>query len=84
MNLKQKFSYYLIDTILLNINTMERGLMMVLHSVIIGVVLYLLMVFVFQQNPRIAENRSILIAAAILIYMILFGHGLPAKINKNL
>lgn len=64
--------------------TMERGLMMVLHSVIIGVVLYLLMVFVFQQNPRIAENRSILIAAAILIYMILFGHGLPAKINKNL
>lgn len=84
MNLAQNFSYYIIDTILLNINTMERGLMMVLHSVIIGVVLYLLMVFVFQQNPRIAENRSILIAAAILIYMILFGHGLPAKINKNL
>jgi len=84
MNPTQNFSYYIIDTILLNTNTMERGLMMVLHSVIIGVVLYLLMVFVFQQNPRIAENRSILIAAAILIYMILFGHGLPAKINKNL
>jgi len=57
---------------------------MVLHSAVIGVVLYLLMVFVFQQNPRIAENRSILIAAAVLIYMILFGHGLPSKINKNL
>lgn len=63
---------------------MERGLMMVLHSAVIGVVLYLLMVFVFQQNPRIAENRSILIAAVVLIYMILFGHGLPSKINKNL
>lgn len=63
---------------------MERGLMMVLHSAVIGVVLYLLMVFVFQQNPRIAENRSILIAATVLIYMILFGHGLPSKINKNL
>lgn len=57
--------------------------MMVLHSVVIGVVLYLLMVFVFNQNPRLAENRSILIASALLIYMILFGHGLPTKINRN-
>lgn len=63
---------------------MERGLMMVLHSAVIGGVLYLLMVFVFNQNPRLAENRSILIAAALLIYMILFGHGLPTKINKSL
>jgi hypothetical protein len=58
--------------------------MMVLHSVIIGAVLYMLMVFVFKQNPRIAENRSILIAAVVLIYMILFGHELPSQINKNL
>lgn len=63
---------------------MERGLMMVLHSVIIGAVLYMLMVFVFKQNQRIAENRSILIAAVVLIYMILFGHELPSQINKNL
>jgi len=63
---------------------MERGLIMALHSLVIGVVLYMLMVFVFNQNPRIAENRSILIASAILIYMLLFGHGLPTKINKDL
>ena len=63
---------------------MERGLVMVLHSAVIGVVLYLLMVFVFNQNPRLAENRSILIASALLIYMILFGHGLPTKINRTL
>jgi uncharacterized membrane-anchored protein len=63
---------------------MERGIVMVLHSVVIGVVLYLLMVFVFNQTPRLAENRSILIAATVLIYMILFGHGLPTKINKTL
>ena len=62
----------------------ERGLMMVLHSAVIGVVLYLLMVFVFNQNPQLAENRSILIAAALLIYMILFGHGLPTRLNKDL
>lgn len=58
--------------------------MMLLHSLIIGVVLYMLMVFVFKQNQQMAENRSILIAAVLLIYMILFGHGLPTKINKDL
>ena len=63
---------------------MERGLMMVLHSVIIGLVLYMLMVFVFNQKSEIAENRSILIASVILIYMILFGHELPTKLNKSL
>ena len=58
--------------------------MMVLHSVIIGIVLYLLMVFIFNQKPQIAENRSILIASVVLIYMILFGHGLPTKLNNGL
>jgi len=58
--------------------------MMVLHSVIIGIVLYMLMVFVFNQKQQIAENRSILIASVILIYMILFGHGLPTKLNNGL
>ena len=60
---------------------MERGLTMVLHSVIIGIVLYLLMFYGLNQSQRMAENRSILIAAIVLIYMILFGHGLPRKIN---
>jgi hypothetical protein len=39
------------------------------------------MVFVLGQKPMVAENRSILIASALLIYMILFGHGLPGPIN---
>lgn len=62
---------------------MERGLMMVLHSIIIGLVLYLIMRYGFKQNPMVAENRSILIASIVLIYMILFGHGLP-RWNKNI
>jgi hypothetical protein len=56
---------------------MERGLTMVLHSVIIGFILYFIMIFGFGQPNRVAENRSILIASVVLIYMILFGHGLP-------
>jgi len=63
---------------------MERGLLMLLHSIIIGLILYIVMVFVFKQNDKVAENRSILIAAVILIYMIIFGHSIPNKINGDL
>jgi len=55
---------------------------MVLHSVIIGFILYFIMIFVLGQQDDVAENRSILIAAVILIYMIIFGHGLPLNMNK--
>lgn len=63
---------------------MERGLAMLLHSAIIGILLYVLMVFALKQRPIIAENRSLLIAAIVLIYMIVFGHGLPNKMNPQL
>jgi hypothetical protein len=63
---------------------METGLTMLLHSVIIGVLLYIIMFFMLGQRQIVAENRSILLAALILVYMILFGHGLPTSINKNL
>jgi len=61
---------------------MERGLVMVLHSVIIGVIAYFIMTFGLGQRSNVAENRSILVAACVLIYMILFGHRLPLKLNK--
>jgi hypothetical protein len=63
---------------------MEGGLMMLLHSIIIGVLLYLFMFFILGQKQIVAENRSVLLAAFVLVYMILFGHGLPTSINKNL
>ena len=58
--------------------------MMLLHSTIIGILLYLIMIFVLGQRQAVAENRSILLAAMVLIYMIVFGHGLPTSINKDL
>ena len=42
------------------------------------------MVYILEQNQIVSENRSILLGALILVYMILFGHGLPNSINKNL
>ena len=56
--------------------------MMVVHALVIGVVLFVLMKFVLKQSDEVAERRSILIAALALIYMIVFGHGMPTKVNK--
>ena len=63
---------------------MERGLMMLLHSLLIGLLLYVIMVFLMNQPARIAEDRSVLLGAIVLIYMVLFGHGLPKRINRNI
>ena len=63
---------------------MENGKMMLLHSIIIGLLLYIFMIFILGQKQSVAENRSILLASLMLIYMILFGHDLPISINKNL
>jgi len=63
---------------------MESGATMLFHSLVIGVVLYVIMLFVLGQRQIVAENRSIVISAVVLIYMILFGHGLPKQINRDL
>ncbi|ADX06004.1 hypothetical protein 162313507 [Organic Lake phycodnavirus 1] len=62
----------------------EKGTTMILHALILGVLLYLFMFFILGQKQAVAENRSILFASFILVYMILFGHGLPTKLNKNI
>ena len=49
---------------------MERGITMLIHSVIIGVLLYVIMIYALGQRPIVAENRSILLAAFVLIYML--------------
>ena len=62
----------------------ERGVMMAFHGLLIAIILYVIMVFLLKQQPIVAENRSIVIGALVIIYMILFGHGLPGPINKNI
>jgi hypothetical protein len=61
---------------------MESALTHLLHSSILTIILYLLMIFGLKQSQNMALNRSILIGALALIYMILFGHGLPTHLNK--
>jgi hypothetical protein len=63
---------------------MEKGRMMIVHSVIIGILLYIFMIYILGQPQMVAENRSILLGSFVLMYMILFGHGLPTSINPSL
>ena len=64
--------------------TYERGSIMLAHSAMIGIVIYIMMRYLFNQSSFIAEDRSIVIAAFVLIYMVMFGHGMPTQLNKNL
>ena len=63
---------------------MESGTTMIVHSALIGVLAYLAMRFLLKQTPRVAEDRSVVLFALVLLYMVIFGHGLPTKMNKNL
>lgn len=58
--------------------------MMVLHSALIALVFYILMVYAFKQNYMIAETRSVFLGGIVLLYMLMYGHSLPGKINKML
>ncbi len=61
---------------------MESSLIHLSHAFIITVLLYLLMKFGLNQSQNMALNRSLIIGAVALIYMILFGHGMPTHINR--
>jgi hypothetical protein len=62
----------------------ERGLTHLLHSAIIGVILYLALVYGVKWSTGKSENMSVLVGGLALVYMVMFGHGLPNKINSNL
>jgi hypothetical protein len=62
----------------------ERGAVMLAHSAMIGIAIYLMMRYVFNQSALVAEDRSIVIGAFVLIYMVMFGHGMPGQMNRNL
>ncbi len=61
---------------------MESALIHLFHAFILAIILYVLMRFALRQSQTMSTNRSILIGAVALIYMILFGHGLPTHINR--
>ena len=57
---------------------MERGLVMCVHGLIIGLVAYAVMVYGLKQSPGKAENRSALLGSLAVAYMVVFGHMAPS------
>ena len=59
---------------------MEHGLVMAVHGIILALVAYVVMVYGLKQSSGMAENRSVLLGALAVAYMIVFGHQLPTMI----
>jgi hypothetical protein len=60
----------------------ESGSTMAFHSIIIGFIMYAIMTFMGVEQDK-AENRSVLLAGVVAVYMVLFGHGPPCMSNLN-
>lgn len=61
----------------------ETPTMMIVHSFLIGCVLYLIMTTGMKQDEEMAQTRTVLASALILAYMMVFGHKMPSKANLN-
>ena len=57
---------------------------MIMHMLLIVLVLYVVMCYVLGQSPRVAEDRSALLGGVALVYMVLYGHGLPGRVNPSI
>jgi len=62
----------------------EGTLDMVFHGVLLTLVAYALMTFVLGQSKPRALARSVLLGSLAVSYMVLFGHGLPGRVNGNI
>jgi hypothetical protein len=63
---------------------MENSMIYFSHAVIMSVLLYVVMTYGLKQTHEVAQDRSILIGAYALVYMVLYGYGYPSVINKNI
>lgn len=63
---------------------MESGTTMLFHALIIMLISYVLMFYVLGQSSAVAEDRSVLLGGVVLVYMVLFGHGMPGRVNPRI
>ncbi len=52
-------------------------IMMIIHSIVIAIVIYLILKFAIGQPVVVARRNSIWVGIFALIYMLVFGHRLP-------
>jgi len=62
----------------------ESGFTMIVHALIAFAVLYAIMKYGLRQPESVAQDRSAFFSGIILVYMVMFGHGAPTRVNPNL
>ena len=63
---------------------MESTLTHLMHGAVITAVLYFIMSKLLKQSENVAVTRSVVLGLLITLYMVVFGHGMPKKINEAL
>tara|TARA_X000000950_G_C13921460_1_gene663759 strand:+ start:7734 stop:7928 length:195 start_codon:yes stop_codon:yes gene_type:complete len=63
---------------------MENPLMHLLHAAVITLLVYIILKFLLKQSQGRALNRSLVFGLLAALYMVLFGHGPPTRLNRNL
>ncbi len=58
--------------------------MHLMHGAVITAVLYFIMSKLLKQSENVAVTRSVVLGLLITLYMVVFGHGMPKKINSAL
>ena len=61
----------------------EKPMEMLLHSAGAFAVLYVGMRYGLKQSNTMAQSRSLIAAALILIYMLVYGHKLPPFLSMK-
>jgi hypothetical protein len=62
----------------------ESGFTMLTHALFIGAVLYCIMKYGLHMSEQVAQDRCAFYGGIVLLYMVMFGHGAPTRINSNL
>ena len=63
---------------------MESPLMHLVHAAVLTAVLYLVMSRLLKQSENVAVTRSVVLGLLAGLYMVVFGHGMPTRINPAL
>jgi hypothetical protein len=62
----------------------ESGFTMLVHAIVIGAFLYVVMKYGMHTSDPVSQDRSVFYGCIALLYMVMFGHGAPTRINPNL
>ena len=57
---------------------------MLFHALMLMLLSFVIMRYVLGQSSRVAEDRSVLLGGLALVYMVLFGHGMPGRVNPTI